>query len=307
MTAIVKTENQNSEVKNFISQNLESIVNSQPCSDSTRAKYLQDMREFDAWLQNKPFSIDSVMMYRNEYLEKRTDIVSGTKNTKLAALRTLLKELYFRGIVPIDITSKVTNFKTETGHKRDGLDLDEITQVKNHIESIGDTMKRARLKAMFTLLTLQGFRQFEVCNILVEDFSEKRVKIKGKGQSEKNPIDLHPETIKAVKEYLGSTGKKSGYIFTSEKGTTKGEKLTERGFRKIFNSIFDALEFDRESKKTHGFRHFFVTTMLEATNGNIGIVKQFSRHKSTAALVMYDDRKKKIEHNETFYKAFAGI
>lgn len=303
MTELTVYQNQANEVNAFISSNLQSICDAQPCKENTRTKYFKDMTEFNAWLTGKEFSIDTVMKYRNEYLTKRTDIGTGTKNLKLAALRTLVKELYFRGIIPIDITGKLKNFNTETGHKKDGLDMGEVQRVKAYIQNITDGKKRTRLNTMFHLLTLQGLRQFEVCNIIVEDFSpsDKKVKITGKGKDEKEAIDLHPDTVTVLKEYLHITGKKSGYLFTSEKGTTKGERLTERGFRKIFDSVFDELDIDRS---THGFRHFFVSTMLEATGGNIGIVKQFSRHKSTAALVMYDDRKRKKEHNEIFYTAF---
>lgn len=318
MTELTVYQNQANEVNAFISSNLQSICNAQPCKENTRTKYFKDMVEFNAWLTGKEFSIDTVMKYRNEYLEKqRTDIGTGTKNLKLAALRTLVKELYFRGIIPIDITGKLKNFTVDTKHKS-GLDMGEVQRVKAYIQGLTDEKKRVRLNAMFSLLTLQGFRQFEVCNILVGDFNPTdgkngTVKIVGKGKSEKEGIDLHQDTTKAVKEYLRMTGKKSGYLFTSEKGTTKGERLTERGFRKIFDTVFDDLEIsqrneqgkkEKGTRSTHGFRHFFVTTMLEATNGNIGIVKEFSRHKSTAALVMYDDRRRKVEHNEIFYTAF---
>lgn len=291
-------------VTEFINSNLLSIAESQPCDEKTRLKYYRDMVEFSSWLNGEDFSIDSVMKYRNDFLAKKTDIISSTKNIKLTALRILCEELYFRGVVPINISSKIKNFKVESGHKKDGVNGDEVELVREYIDSIEDERKRVRLQAMFSLLIYQGLRQFEICNIVVEDFRDKKVKIVGKGQSDKIFIDLHPQTVDALKRYLILYGKKSGYMFTSEKGQTIGERLTESGFRRTFFKIFEKLGIDRS---THGFRHFFVTTMLEATNGNIGIVKKFSRHKSTAALEMYDDRKKKKEHNEIFFNAFKTI
>lgn len=306
MTELTVYQNQANEVNAFISSNLQSICDAQPCKENTRTKYFKDMNEFNAWLTGKEFSIDTVMKYRNEYLTKRTDIGTGTKNLKLAALRTLVKELYFRGIIPIDITGKLKNFNTETGHKKDGLDMNEVQKVKAYIQNITDGKKRTRLNTMFHLLTLQGLRQFEVCNIVVEDFSpnDKKVKITGKGKDEKEAIDLHPDTVTVLKEYLHTTGKKSGYLFTSEKGTTKGERLTERGFRRIFKIIFKKLRINRS---VHGFRHFFVTTLLESTNGNTGLVKKFSRHKSIEALMMYDDRRLKKQDNEKYFETFNQI
>ena len=300
------TTYQPNEVNIFITSNLQSIVDAQPCKDNTRAKYLKDMCEFVKWLDCQPFSIDTVMRYRNEYLSKRTDIGTGTKNLKLAALRTLVKELYFRSVVPVDMSGKLKSFAVETGHKKDGLNLFEVQNVKAYILGIEDEYKRARLYAMFSLMTLQGLRQMEVCNISIEDFNalDKRLKILGKGKTEKELIDLHNDTIEAINNYLNLSGKRSGFMFTSVRGTTIGERLTERGFRKIFECVLFGLGIERSA---HGFRHFFVTLLLEATNGNIGIAKQFSRHKSTAALVMYDDRKRKKEHNQIFYNAFSNI
>lgn len=290
----------------FIELNYHSIIDSLDISEKSKATYKSNGKEFLKFIAANGLNIDSYRNYKGHLL-KRTDIKDESKKQKLITAKAILDNLhYHRRILPIDITKGVKNIKTDTGHKKDGLNSDEVTKVKNYIDSITDSAKRTRLKAMFNLLMLQGLRQFEVCNILIEDINlnDCQIKVKGKGKESKTLIDLHPDSCKGLKEYLTLSNKRSGYLFTSEKGTTTGEKLTERGFRKIFDTVFDALQIDRS---THGFRHFFVTRMLEATNGNIGIVKQFSRHKSIQALMMYDDRKRKKEQLPMYYEAFAGI
>ena len=290
----------------FIELNYDSIIDSLDISEKSKATYKSNGKEFIKFIAANGLNIDSFRNYKGHLL-KRTDIKDESKKQKLITAKAILDNLhYHRRILPIDITKGVKNIKTDTGHKKDGLNSDEVTKVKTYIDSITDSAKRTRLKAMFNLLMLQGLRQFEVCNILIEDINlnDCQIKVKGKGKETKILIDLHPDSCKGLKEYLTLSNKRSGYLFTSEKGTTTGEKLTERGFRKIFDTVFDALQIDRS---THGFRHFFVTRMLEATNGNIGIVKQFSRHKSIQALIMYDDRKRKREQLPMYYEAFAGI
>lgn len=304
MTSLATIKDTNpAAVIEFINLNFEKIFNGMDIMPNSKPTYISNGKDFLKYLETADFDLD---VYRNykDYLRQRADIKTKSKNAKLTAAKMLLSDLYSRyHILPMDVTTGVKGFKVSTGHTKDGLNGGEVEKVRTHIQSIIDDKKRTRLNAMFSLLTFQGLRQFEVCNLEVEDvnFSDGTAMVRGKGSDDKQMIDLHPLTVKALKEYSITASKKSGFFFTSEKGTTTGSKLTERGFRKIFDAIFDATDVDRTA---HGFRHFFVTTMLEATGGDIGTVKQFSRHKTTAALVMYDDRKNKKGLLPMYHKAF---
>ena len=290
----------------YIELNYDSIINGLDISEKSKSTYFSNGKDFLRFIKANGFVFETYRNYK-AYLRTYTGIKIESKKQKLTTAKAIIDCLHFyKRIIPLDITAGVKNFKVEAGHKKDGLDNSEVIKVRSFIDSISDSAKRTRLKAMFNLLMLQGLRQFEVCNIIIEDINlnDCTLLIKGKGSDTKKPIDLHPDTCKALKEYLTASNKRSGYLFTSKKGITKGEKLSERGFRKIFDNIFDTLNIDRS---THGFRHFFVTKMLEATNGNIGIVMQFSRHKSIQALMMYDDRKRKKEQLPMYYEAFSNI
>lgn len=291
-------------VTDFIELNYDTIIESMDISENSKATYKKNGKEFLNFIKANGFDIDTYRKFKT-FLLNRTDTSQNWKSNKLIVAKAILSNLNgHRRILTIDITNNVKGIKTKQEHKY-GLNDSEITSVKNYIDSMTNSAKRTRLKCMFSLLTMQGLRQFEITNLTVQDINLKDAKaeIKGKGNIEQD-IKLHPETVKAIKEYLNETGKKSGYLFTSEKGTTTGEQLTERGFRKIWNTVFDALDIDRS---THGFRHFFVTKMLEATNGNTGIVKQFSRHKNIITVNRYDDRRIKEQHDKIFFQAFQGI
>lgn len=290
-------------VAEFINLNYEKIFNGMDIMPNSKPTYISNGKDFLKYLETAIFDLDIYRSYK-EYLRKREDIGTKSKSAKLTAAKMLLSDLHSRyHVLPMDVTQGVKGFKITSGHTKDGLNSSEVEKVRTYIQGITNDAKRTRLNAMFYLLAFQGLRQFEICNLEVEDvnFSDCTAMVRGKGSDDKQQIDLHPLTVKALREYSITANKKSGYFFTSEKGTSTGSKLTERGFRKIFDAIFDITEVDRTA---HGFRHFFVTTLLEATNGNIGVVKQFSRHKSTAALVMYDDRKNKKSHLPMYHSTF---
>ena len=288
----------------FIDLNFESIIKSMDITEKSKESYLSNGKEFLFYLQKNGISITIYSDFK-AYLLRRTDKSDNWQMNKLIVAKAILKHLHgVRRILTIDLTNGVKSIIASQRHK-DGLNDSEINKVRDYINEITDPNKQARLNLMFSLLTFQGLRQFEMCSIKIEDvnFYGKTIFIKGKGGKSED-ITMHPKTLEAIKTYMEVTGKKSGYLFTSEKGTTKDEKLSERGFRKIFDSIFDSLGIERTA---HGFRHFFVTKMLEATNGNIGIVKQFSRHSAIQTVSRYDDRRLRKQHFETYYETFANI
>jgi integrase len=301
MTNLTPIQNiETPKILEFIQLNFEKIYNGMDIVDLSKPVYISNGRDFVTFLETNIFDIDVFRTYK-DFLRSRTDIKAGTKNAKLTAAKLLLQSLHSRyRLLPMDLTEGVKSFKVQSGHKKDGMNQKEIDLIRNYVLYEND---HYRLVSMFALLAFQGLRQFEVCNLQIEDvnFQDSTAMIRGKGFEDKAQIDLHPYTCNFLIHYIENCKIKSGYFFTSEKGTTIGEKLTERGFRKIWDAIFKELKINRT---VHGFRHYFVTTMLEETNGNIGIVKKFSRHQSTEALTMYDDRKNKKSLLPTFYNAF---
>jgi integrase len=291
---------------NFLIDNAELIIKQIDANDKTIKKYITDVKLFIDFIQMSGLSIDTFRQYK-KYLKELQTIATKTKNGKLVAAKVLLKELQAKGFFPIDITANVKGFKITQEHVKDGLNAKEVKRCKDVIDGIQSTEKRAKLQAMFYLLAFQGLRQFELAALTVEDLklSDDFILVQGKGRDDKERIDLHPKTKEALQTYLTSTGKKSGFIFISDSNNskTKAEAISTRALRMIFSDIFSAANI--ENRSLHGFRHYFVTTFLEAVNGDILTTQRFSRHKSITAVKMYDDRKKKKELLPMFYKAFA--
>src|SRR5690606_19237988 len=100
-------------------------------------------------------------------------------------------------------------------------------------------------------------------------------------------INLHPETVKALKEYLEVWRVRDGALFISSSGNSKNNRLTTRSIRRVVKDLLDSLGID---KSTHGFRHYFTTTLIKTYKGDLTQVSRYTRHKSLEMLQVYNDR-----------------
>ncbi len=291
----------------FIMENFEQVIDCFDCHEKTRRKYKSDVKSFISFVSSEGLHVNTFRDYK-KHLAALTTISTKTKAVKLTAAKRLLQELKDRyQILKVDLTSGTKNFQISAEHVRDGLSKSEVEKVKAEIMKERDSFKRSRLLAMFTLLAFQGLRQFEVTSLQVEDLrlEDGTAYVKGKGRDDQEMIDLHPQTVNALREYIQLAGKKSGFLFSSISRAAKdtNKPLTERGIRKIFSGIFSVSGI--QNRTVHGFRHSFVTTFLEITSGDLLTVQKFSRHKSLQAIKFYDDRKRKRELLPMYYQAFA--
>jgi integrase len=174
------------------------------------------------------------------------------------------------------------------------------------LKELPETQQSTRLKAVISLLALQGLRQIEITRLDVRDvdFVSKTAFVKGKGQDDKEPISLHPETIKHLREYLKINQIKDGALFTSQSNNHKNKRLTTRALRQLVKETLNDLGIE---KTIHGFRHFFTTTLIKTYKGDLLEVAQYTRHKSLEMLQVYNDNIKKEADLPRYYKAFNRV
>ena len=251
------------------------------------------------------FNRDTFLNFKR-YLETRTDFAVATKNKYLVSARIFLKELNRQGLLPADITQNVKSFSQGKKHKRDGLNDQEIALLTEKVGQLVNTPFNTRLKAVLSLLALQGLRQIEITRLDVADidFVGKKAFVQGKGRDDKEPIDLHPETVKALKLYLKTNKISSGALFQSNSNNSKSERLTTRGVRLIVKQILNSLGID---KTTHGFRHYFTTSLIKSYKGDLLEVATYTRHKSLEMLQVYFDKVKKDADLPRYYETFKGV
>lgn len=274
-------------------------------SDNTRQEYKFRIELFLSFLKKNPVNINSYLEFKR-FLGNRNDFSVSTKNKYLATAKIFLKELNRQGVLPTDITQNVKTFSQDKKHKRDGLNDEEISKLILKLKELPATSETARLKALLALLALQGLRQIEIIRLDVKDIDlvARKAYIQGKGRDDKEPVDLHPETVKTLKEYLRSNKKASGPLFTSRSNNSMNKRLTTRTIREIVTSFLKQLGIE---KSVHGFRHYFTTTLIKTYKGDLLEVAQYTRHKGLEMLQVYNDSIKKQSDLPRYYNAFKEI
>ena len=274
-------------------------------SEATRQDYKYRIGLFLDFTSERGFNRNSFLEFKRS-LAERTDLAVATKNKYLATAKIFLKEANRQGFLPADITQNIKTFSQSKKHKRDGLNDEEMNKLTTAIKELPETPTNARLKAILSLLVFQGLRQVEIIRLDVKDidFISKTAFIQGKGQDDKEPINLHPEAIKAIQGYLKGNRIADGALFTSQSNNSKNKRLTTRAIRDIVKETLNALGIE---KTTHGFRHYFTTTLIKTYKGDLLEVAQYTRHKSLEMLQVYNDNIKKEADLPRYYRAFKGV
>jgi len=274
-------------------------------SRTTRADYKYRIGLFLDFVKDRGFHSNIFLEFKRS-LAERTDFAISTKNKYLATAKIFLKEANRQGALPADITQNIKTFSQNKKHKREGLNEKEMTVLTDKLKQLPETPQNTRLKAIISLLTLQGLRQIEITRLDVKDldFISKTAFIQGKGQDDKEPVNLHPETIKALQNYLKSNRIADGALFTSRSNNAKNKRLTTRAIRIFVKQILSSLGI---KKTTHGFRHFFTTMLIKTYKGDLLEVAQYTSHKSLEMLQVYNDNIKRAADLPRFYGAFSGV
>lgn len=274
-------------------------------SEATRKDYKYRIGLFLDFTGERGFNRNSFLEFKRS-LAERTDLAVATKNKYLATAKIFLKEANRQGFLPADITQNIKTFSQSKKHKRDGLNDEEMSKLTTAIKELPETPTNARLKAILSLLVFQGLRQVEIIRLDVRDidFISKTAFIQGKGRDDKEPIYLHPETIKAIQGYLKGNRIADGALFTSQSNNNKNQRLTTRAIRDIVKKTLNDLGIE---KTTHGFRHYFTTTLIKTYKGDLLEVAQYTRHKSLEMLQVYNDNINRKADLPRYYQAFSGV
>ena len=273
--------------------------------ENTRADYKFRIKFFLNFLAKNPINVNSYLEFKRS-LANRTDFSISTKNKYLATAKIFLKELNRQGIIPADITQNIKTFSQDKKHKKDGLNQKEINKLVSQLQQLPINLQTSRLKAIVSLLALQGLRQIEIVRLDVKDLDliSKTALVQGKGRDDKELIDLHPETVKALREYLKSSKKASGALFTSNSNNSRNQRITTRSVREIVTEVLLGLGI---TKGVHGFRHYFTTTLIKTYKGDLLEVAQYTRHKGLEMLQVYNDSIKKQADLPRYYDAFKEV
>ena len=81
-------------------------------------------------------------------------------------------------------------------------------------------------------------------------------------------------------------------------------RLTTRGVRLIVKEFLSELHIE---KSTHGFRHYFTSTLIRAYKGDLLEVARYTRHRSLEMLQVYNDNINRQADLPRYYQTFEGV
>jgi integrase len=275
-------------------------------SEATRADHKWRIGAFLRFLEGEPLGPNCYLNFKR-YLARRNDLSVSTKNKYLVSARVLLRELTRRGDIDRDLTSNVRLFEQSKKHKREGVTEEEMARLAAYLRGLPPSPTNLRLKAIIALLALQGLRQIEAQRLNVSDldFVAHTALVQGKGRDDKEPVDLHPQTVQVLRAYLKAGRIADGPLFPSRHHSAIYERLTVRAIYQLVADAFAEVGID---KSPHGLRHLFTTTLLKGPyKGDLNEVRRYTRHTSTEMLAIYDDRINQKADLPRFFRAFEGV
>lgn len=274
-------------------------------SETTRREYAVRIRYFLRFTDIHGLNHNSYLEYKR-YLQGCQMFSVSTKNKYLIAAKIFLDGLHRLNLIPQKITDHVRGFTQCRLHRKEGLQDADIGKLQRYCSDLPPAPQNLRLRALVALFLFQGLRQIEVVRLDVGDIDlrNKTAFIRGKSRDDKEPIHLHPSTVRVLREYLNCYRFRSGALFRSDSNHCRGERLTTKSVREIIKRIFAELEIDGS---THGFRHFFITKLIKSYKGELLMVSKYSRHRSIQMLEVYNDEIIREQDLPRFYEVFKEI
>lgn len=274
-------------------------------TENTRKEYLTRIKHFIHFVKLHGLNFNTYLEYKR-YLSSIDMLSVSTKNKYLISAKIFIDGLNSLQRLPFQINTKVRGFKQSKLHKKDGLCDEDISKIVDYCSSLEPTIQNLRLKSILSLLIFQGLRQVEITRLNVTDINlkDKTAFIIGKGQDDKELIHLHPSTVKTLKIYLQKYRVREGALFRSESNFSSGSRLTTKSIREIIKKVLNELDIDGS---THGFRHFFITKLINSYKGELLTVSKYSRHRSIQMLEVYNDEIIKEQDLPRFYNVFSDI
>ena len=214
-------------------------------------------------------------------------------NIKLAAVKSLVKFALAFEVCSFSLDA-VKSLPAEVYRDTKGTSVDNISKLLALPDT--STPKGKRDYALLRCLWDLGLRRAEAAALSWGDFdsNEGTLMVMGKGRISKVKIPLAPKTVQALTAL--KKGADNSPIFTSFDRRGVGKRLTVKGIYKLVREYSSKVE-GGKILSPHKIRHSAITAVLDASNGNVRLAQNLSRHKNTDTLLKYDDNRKQ-EHQK---------
>ena len=214
-----------------------------------------------------------------DYLKKIDNLSNKSISAILSSLRCFYNYLLDNKMIEVNYFKLISNPKLEKKLPT-FLSYEDIRKVIDSIEET-DTLS-IRNKMIIELLYATGIRVSELKNIKIKDinFSEKSIKVMGKGSKERI-VFFNNHSLIAINKYLENRGFNNDYLVLNN----KGKEITVRGIELIIKNVIDKACL-KVHVSPHTFRHTFATHML--SNGcPLKSVQELLGHASLSSTEIY--------------------
>jgi len=180
--------------------------------------------------------------------------------------------------------------------------LEYADKLRRHlVEDDSERLRNLRDRAFLLTLSDTGLRVHEACGLRRGDidWNEGKAIIIGKGNREAI-VRFSNRSLGAIKDYLSARSGldgSSGRALTSlplfarhDKGAGRKVKpiTTTTGRNIVSQRVRECLGDEAVGSITpHSFRHYFVTTVLRGSGGNLKLAQELARHKNIAVTTRY--------------------
>jgi integrase/recombinase XerC len=233
--------------------------------------------------------------------QKQAKLSASTINLRLSAIKALVDYARKRDACSFSLVD-IKALKANNYRNTRGVPVQEYRSILALVDQSTDL--GVRDYAILRLLWDNALRREEVIAIDLSDYlpQEGRMMILGKGQIDKQSIDLNPGTIEALDDWVKF---RSGLYFAPKNGSERDTAmfLSCNGLRLRGSDVAYILKgyADAAGVKVspHRVRHSAITAYLDASGGDVRSAQSLSRHKDPRTLMIYDDNRQGLQGKAT--------
>ncbi len=224
---------------------------------------------------------------------ERRELAPATISRRIAALKTAVRVARTLGLVAWSLDVPVTKaeaYRDTRGPGDDGWKAMLSTLTK---EANPGTPQAVRDLALVRLLHDLALRRGEAVSLDLADveLKEGTVAVVGKGRKQPVILTLTKACCDALRVWIGVRGSEPGPLFIRlDRAASEPTRLSGESVRQLVQALGQRAGLSR-AVRPHGLRHQAITAALDATNGDVRSVQQFSRHADLRTLIRYDDRR----------------
>lgn len=186
------------------------------------------------------------------------------------------------------------------------IEIEKVVEYAKYLTRLStdnerDYLRNLRDRAFLITLADSGLRVHEACELRRGDidWNEGRANIVGKGDRQ-TVVRFSNRSLAVLKDYLNARAKLDGasgrplpslpLFARHDKGAGKKVKpiTTTTGRNIVAQRVREALGPEASGTITpHSFRHYFVTTVLRGSGGNLKLAQELARHRNIAVTQRY--------------------